>query len=61
MIATPARPASTLAGAPAASQLHCFGCRRTTRDFLLWLHGVDPVFPGIVRYALAFGWSYVHA
>ena len=40
---------------------HCFGCRRTTRDFLLWLHGVDPVFPGIVRYALAFGWELRHA
>jgi hypothetical protein len=40
---------------------HCFGCRRTTRDFLLWVHGVDPVFPGIVRYALAFGWELRHA
>lgn len=40
---------------------HCFGCRHTTREFFLWLHGVDPAFPGIVRYALAFGWEVRHA
>jgi hypothetical protein len=40
---------------------HCFGCRHTTRDFLLWLHGEEPAFPGIVRYALAFGWEVRHA
>jgi hypothetical protein len=39
---------------------HCFGCRHDTRDFVLWLHGEDPAFRGVVRYALAYGWDVNH-